>query len=206
MAYRVVLNGVDSNKCEMKESAESGNNHLIYLVGEDPVICMSGLTIEIFYYNITNPLAGTCVGTYSHTCNHAKFYVSGNTTCIGIANLNNAGGADDAGLVIQTGFGGTLPGSIPYQNTAYDRYWKQEISLTQAQVIAAGSPFIQIKLECACTTLWNGGPYYCHNPLDHGMQITRKLQDGSTKFTRFVCMSTYHDVKIDPCTGENVGI
>jgi len=201
MAYRVVLDGADSNKCEMKETAESGNYHLVYLVGEDPVVCMSGLTIEIFYYNNTNPLAGTCVG--GHGCNNAKFYVSGNTTCIGIANLNNAG-VDDAGLVIQTGFGGTLPGSIPYQATAGDRYWKLDISLAQAQAIAAGSPFIQIKLECACLTIWYGS-YYCHNPLNHGMQITRKLQDGSTKFTRFVCMNTYNDVKIDPCTGENVG-
>lgn len=197
MAYRVVL---DNNKVEMKN--EAGNSKLIYLVGEDPVYCISGLTIEIYYYNYQNAITDTCYG--GHICNNAKFYVSGNTTLLGLVNLNNAG-VDDVGLVIQTGYGQTLPGSIPYSASTYDRYWKLDLSLAQAQEIAAGSPYIQIKLQCASTTPWPSDPNkYCHDPLNHGLRITRRLQDGSIKFTRFVCMSTYQDVRIDPCTGLSV--
>lgn len=191
--------------------------------GATIIECLEELTVEVYYYHNRyyngqsnyNPYVwppppeGNGSGCYgNHTCNSAKYKIYANDIAIGIANLNNYG-QDDLGTVVQTGFGDVTTyqdEDIPYTNNVFDRYWKQVITSDQAVSIANGFDGIRITFECVSTILWQGTDNYCHPFTGSGnfagcMRISRKIGETITQI-RNVCMKTYRDDLIDPCTGD----
>lgn len=130
--------------------------------------CLANFEIIVDYME-----AGCAVG---HSCNIAKFYLKGNGVEIGIANLNNIGGAEDW---LNYPLGVT---------TGYKRYNAFTLTTLQAQTIAAASVDgnITFALECFYTS--------CHTAPAH-MVIKR---NGTVIYDNCPNGNTF---TINPCTG-----
>lgn len=176
----------DANKCSVTETIIPN------------VAVLTGLTIEVMYFAnntnvVTDPFYDATVGgrrcTGGHTCNAAKFNLIANNIVQGVANMNNNGGSDP----VNSDDHNTPPGGYA-SPSAEDRYFRKDISGTDAAAIAGPDGTVFIELDYIGTAQYL--PLGVRNPHDSAvwLRITRLggIQLLST------CLNAFSGYTFDP--------